>query len=367
MAYDAVVVPGCETLRSTTLERLEAFQRAGGRLIFLGDAPRYAEAKPDERGKRLYEQSRHTEFSREALLDALEPVRLIDIRDENGVRTDNLLHQLRQDGDGLWLFLAHSREPYNNDVPTRQNIRLTVKGAYHARIYDTLTGDILPANAEIQGDKTVIRATLYDHDSLLLRLDHEPALPRTETEGAAASRPVGVPALVHYVLDEPNALLLDKAEYALDEGEYRPEEEILRADNALRRELGWPLRMDCGGAAMDGQRRKDGSHRAPALCGSFGDRRARCEACFRGRGAGEDLAEREAGRVRAGGLVHGQEHRHGRLGNAGTRRYGHRGGVALRAAHQSGMVLFAGELRRSPAGRKPHPGRRCRKSWVWTM
>ena len=51
MAYDAVVVPGCETLRSTTLERLEAFQRAGGRLIFLGDAPRYAEAKPDERGK----------------------------------------------------------------------------------------------------------------------------------------------------------------------------------------------------------------------------------------------------------------------------------------------------------------------------
>ena len=79
--------PGCETLRSTTLERLEAFHRAGGRLIFLGDAPRYAEAKPDERGECLYEQSRRTEFSREALLDALEPVRLIDIRDEDGVRT----------------------------------------------------------------------------------------------------------------------------------------------------------------------------------------------------------------------------------------------------------------------------------------
>ena len=55
---------------------------------------------------------------------------------------------------------------------------------------------------------------------------------------------MNVPSLVHYVLDEPNALLLDKAEYALDQGEYRPEEEILRADNALRRELGWPLRMD---------------------------------------------------------------------------------------------------------------------------
>ena len=31
MAYDVILVPGCETLRSTTLERLEAFAAAGGR------------------------------------------------------------------------------------------------------------------------------------------------------------------------------------------------------------------------------------------------------------------------------------------------------------------------------------------------
>ena len=244
MAYDAVVVPGCETLRATTLERLEAFRRAGGRLIFLGDAPRYVDAKPDERGSRLYEQSQRAEFSREALLNALEPVRLIDIRSEDGARTDNLLHQLRQDGDGLWLFLAHSREPYNKDIPICQNIRLTVAGAYTARIYDTLTGEILPADAESQGNRTVIRAALYDHDSLLLRLDHEPALPRPVAEDAAAVRQVRVPSLVDYVLDEPNVLLLDKAEVALDQGAYRPEEELLRADNALRLELGWPPRMD---------------------------------------------------------------------------------------------------------------------------
>ena len=195
MAYDAVVVPGCETLRATTLERLEAFRRAGGRLIFLGDAPRYVDAKPDERGSRLYEQSQRAEFSREALLNALEPVRLIDIRSEDGARTDNLLHQLRQDGDGLWLFLAHSREPYNKDIPICQNIRLTVAGAYTARIYDTLTGEILPADAEIQGNRTVIRAALYDHDSLLLRLDHEPALPRPVAEDAAVVRQVRVPSL----------------------------------------------------------------------------------------------------------------------------------------------------------------------------
>ena len=63
-------------------------------------------------------------------------------------------------------------------------------------------------------------------------------------EDAAAVRQVRVPSLVDYVLDEPNVLLLDKAEVALDQSAYRPEEELLRADNALRLELGWPPRMD---------------------------------------------------------------------------------------------------------------------------
>ena len=39
MEYDAIVVPGCETLRKTTLERLEQFRENGGKLIFMGDAP----------------------------------------------------------------------------------------------------------------------------------------------------------------------------------------------------------------------------------------------------------------------------------------------------------------------------------------
>lgn len=52
MAYDAVIVPGCETLRSTTLERLEAFAGAGGRLIFIGDAPKYENARPSHAQRR---------------------------------------------------------------------------------------------------------------------------------------------------------------------------------------------------------------------------------------------------------------------------------------------------------------------------
>ena len=51
-----------------------------------------------------------------------------------------------------------------------------------------------------------------------------------------------VPEMTEYVLHEPNVLLLDKAEFALDDGAYHPAEELLRADNILRAELGWPSR-----------------------------------------------------------------------------------------------------------------------------
>jgi hypothetical protein len=112
MAYDAIVVPGCETLRSSTLERLEAFQKAGGRLVFLGDAPKYENAVVSQRGGALWASSIHADMTQQGILTALEPVRIVDIRSENGGRTQNLIHQLRQDGDDRWLFVAHDQLPY---------------------------------------------------------------------------------------------------------------------------------------------------------------------------------------------------------------------------------------------------------------
>ena len=241
MAYDAIVVPGCETLRSTTLERLEAFRAAGGRLIFLGDAPTLENAVPSERGKALFDAAQRVSFSREAILEALSGVRMIDIRNNDGSRTDNLLHQLREDADGLWLFVAHSRDPYNKDIPRAQKIRIQINGEYAAQVYDTLTGAVYAADAENVGGKTIVYATMYDYDSLLLRFEAGRSQRAAAADVRSAHR-IRIDELVDYRLSEPNVLLLDKAETALDGGAYRPVQELLRADNALRRELGWPTR-----------------------------------------------------------------------------------------------------------------------------
>ena len=243
MQYDAVVIPAMHTIRSTTLDRLEAFAMAGGRLIFMGEPPRYVNAKPSDRAKLLYENSIGIPFDRMSILQALENERSVEIRRNNGEFTDSLLYQLRQDDDDLWLFVAHGNAPYNKDISTSETIKITVRGAYKPIFYNTMNGEIREVPYCRVGRNTVITATVYDYDSLLYRLipSEEPG-----TEAAPAvtvkERSVQIDSAVPFVLSEPNALLLDTAEYALDDEDYRPEEELLRADNDCRIRLGWPIR-----------------------------------------------------------------------------------------------------------------------------
>ena len=50
MKYDAVVVPGCETLRESTVKALSEFEKVDGKVIFMGQAPRHVGAKESDDG-----------------------------------------------------------------------------------------------------------------------------------------------------------------------------------------------------------------------------------------------------------------------------------------------------------------------------
>ena len=240
MAYDAVIVPDCETLRATTVERLEAFRNAGGKLIFLGNAPAFVDGIPDGRGKALYEASTVLPYDREKLLEALDENRTVTLRLANGRLSDGFIYQLRKDGDSRWLFISRCCEPYNKDCIRENHLRISVKGEFTPYVYDTISGDIYPIACEYINGNTVIAKTLYDYDSLLLRLDEGRATNNTEPEKEiSVSDPTAMPALVPYTLSERNVLLLDMAEFALDGGEFMAEEEILRLDNVCRKMVGF--------------------------------------------------------------------------------------------------------------------------------
>ncbi|NLK39022.1 MAG: hypothetical protein GX303_02070 [Clostridiales bacterium] len=243
MQYDAVVIPGMHTIRSSTLDRLETFAAAGGKLIFIGDPPRYVDAKTSDRARRLFEKSVCISFDRMSILQVLEEERIVDIRQSNGEYTNNLLHQIRKDGETLWLFIAHGKEPYNKDISVSKKIKITVKGAYKPILYDTITGTTKEVPYKRVGNNTVITETVYDYDALLYKLvPSEEYGKEPMPVKAPETKRIMIDSAVPFTLSEPNALLLDMAEYALDDEEYRSEEELLIADNNCRIRLGWPIR-----------------------------------------------------------------------------------------------------------------------------
>ena len=248
MAYDALLVPDCETLRSSTLDRLEKFRDMGGKLIFLGEAPTCADAKESGRPHVLYEKSAHVPFDRASVLSALEDVRTVELRGEDGNYTDDLIYQLRKDETCFWLFVAHGKEPARKDLPVPQKVRIAVAGNYSASVYDTVTGEIRPMETAYSGGFTRMETVLYNQDSLLLRLSKPCEASSSVSASNASALPAGpgkavsLPQTVPVTLEEPNVLLLDYAQFALDGEPYGPETEILRGDNLLRKRLGYVLR-----------------------------------------------------------------------------------------------------------------------------
>jgi hypothetical protein len=263
MAYQTVLVPSMETIRASTLERLEAFRDAGGRIIFLGEIPSLVDAVPGNRARQLAERCERIGFDRITLLHALEDQRDIQIRDSSGAESSGLLYQMREEtgGESRWLFIAQAGKPANPDIPEGDLYRLRIRGEWQPLKYDTLNGETYSLKAEVSEGWTVFSVQLWDHDSLLLKLLKPGAL-KAGTVKAGVEPGKNTPALgidgrttkavvppctrftgpVPVTLHEPNVLLLDIAEYALDDQDWRQREEILRLDNALRFELGWPSR-----------------------------------------------------------------------------------------------------------------------------
>ncbi len=240
MEYDVVIVPDCETLRGSTLERLEKFKADGGKLIFVGSAPKYEDGIESERGRKLYKNSQIVPLDKAMLLNALDENRTVTLRLANGRLSDSFIYQLRQDGGSKWLFISRCCEPYNKDVVSESKLRISVKGEYTPYVYDTISGEISKIACEYKNGCTVISKILFNYDSLLLKLDEG----KSDLIGSAFYSPdladaKAMPALVPYTLSERNVMLLDIAEFAIDGGEFKPEEEILRLDNVCREALGF--------------------------------------------------------------------------------------------------------------------------------
>lgn len=241
--YDTIIVSDCETLRPHTIRVLEEFKKCGGRLIIMGNTPRLSLGKDSNDAKALVEDAICISHSKAALYELMADSRDVVIKYANGAITDNLLFNIRQDGEDRWLFVAHKDMAELAHISEAQKVKITLMGEYAPVIYDTLTGDIKPLPYSISNGRTDIEYTLYNSDTLLIKLEKASSgaeAPKADSTEYGAE--IKLAPKCSYTLPEPNVLVLDMAQYAVNGGEFREAEEILRIDEIVRKELGLDLR-----------------------------------------------------------------------------------------------------------------------------
>ncbi len=261
MSYDAIVVPAMRTIRSSTLKILNEFKNRGGKLIFIGDCPDCVDAEISDKVRELYEKSLKFDSASARFLAALENERFVSIYNSNdaqidsiyffndsGTPTDDLITNIRKDGDDIYLFTAHGKKDPNPDISKKRQIQYVIKGEYGVEVLDTLNAEIYPVECEYKNGNTYFKHILYNSDSLLLRLTG------TKNEGVYAKEnkkpdsTIDFKSTIEFKREEPNVVLLDMAEYSLDGKTYFPKEEILRTDIKVREIIQIP--DECGAAAQ---------------------------------------------------------------------------------------------------------------------
>lgn len=257
MAYDAVVVPMCDTMRRTTLDALRSFLEQGGRVIFMGGAPRYVDALPSGDAEQFSQSCEYLPWDLERLCESLRPVREIRILTVKGRPADNLISAIREDGICRSVFISHVMPAPKGKPDQPEDYRLELNGLWDVSVCDTKTGDISPLPAEYDENTTVLSWHCWAQDSLLLRLSPaDGSKKQAQAHTAALNGSYGIsmaeefslarepksermlPPPDEIILGEDNVLVLDTAQWRTDSDPWQDTEEMLRIGVAAKEKLG---------------------------------------------------------------------------------------------------------------------------------
>lgn len=241
LPYDTVIVCDCITLRPETIEFLENFRKNGGKLIIMGKAPEMSLGVSSKDARSLSDLAVCIPFSLTELFFNIRPDVLI--LNESGIKTDNLLYTRKHTKKCDYLFVAQAKDFDVPHITRKQKISITVDGMYVPKLCDALDGSIKKVNCRVCDGKTVMYFTLCNSDSLLIKLTpSDKEYEYTAPDNKLLCKETELSSEVEIKTEEPNVLLLDRADFYLDGELVCRREEILRADNKIREKLGFDKR-----------------------------------------------------------------------------------------------------------------------------
>ena len=235
--YKVVVVPPLITMRKTTVDLLRRFAKAGGQVVFLDDPACYVDARPSGDVVDLAGMCEEVAFSRRPVVAALENVRTISILDSKGKQFAPALYQLRRDGDTQYVFICTRNETKDSGPLT-----ILLPDGKSVEEWDGQTGERFLADFKADARWVTIRSDLPGCGSRLFVIRNRKSTLKPRPKSRQRRVRTLNPKSWDVLLNEPNALVLDCAEYRTDGGKWQPAAEILRVDRAIREAAGFILR-----------------------------------------------------------------------------------------------------------------------------
>jgi len=233
--YRVVILGSMLTLRSSTLKLLEKFIRVGGKVVIAGDVPNYLDSIKSKLPQEILAETAKVPFERESLVSSVSKHLsfFIEVTDMAGENIEDIYCQMRFDGKNKYvMFLNINREKTYENV----NIRINTPGCVEEwicssgeRIAVRKTGmeGLVGFETRFEAGKEHLYVIIPD---VCTQLQNKSII--YEKERYTLSGPY------EYTLDEPNVCVLDIAKYRFDEGEWQEEQEILKVDQAVRRNYG---------------------------------------------------------------------------------------------------------------------------------
>jgi hypothetical protein len=236
-AYDVVLVPPVDTLRGTTLRLLRDFAAAGGTVVFAGKPPTYLDARKSTEVADFARTCKRVPFRRPSISKAVRKARAVSIRDGSGAEKADTLYLLLREGQVLRLFMCNT-DRKNATGP----LTVSVRGKGNVQLWDAETGRRWAVAAEQDGEAVRFETAMPPSGSRIYVITPEAeSLPAAQELHEVRSLGLQSDNWTAAITDH-NVLVLDMPEFRAGQGGWEGPMEVLKADAAIRKAIGLPLR-----------------------------------------------------------------------------------------------------------------------------
>jgi hypothetical protein len=238
--YSTVVITGMLTIRSTTLQLLQQFVDAGGKVIFAGEPPAYVDALPNQLAANLASQASQIPMNPSILIDTLQHSihQSISVRDS---RTGDTIHdiycQVRTDEHQTYVVLLN----VNRNVGY-EHVSISIQAQGVLEEWRCDTGERWRIKTEHDGNAMQLYADFPPNGEHVFVIVHETDTTIPVVFAGENLTEIVMDGPYAYSLHEPNVCVLDFASFQFQDGVWQAEQEILKVDQAIRQQLGLPYR-----------------------------------------------------------------------------------------------------------------------------